>query len=48
MDELGFALLSCKLSLKTFAAGSTIYTRGSPSDFAYIIVCGAIKVHKNF
>jgi len=47
MDDWSLALLSCKVALKGFRPDTTIYQRDSPSDFAYIIVGGAIKVTKN-
>ena len=44
MDDWSFALLSCKVVLKSFLTDSVIYKRDSPSDFAYIIVSGSIQV----
>ena len=46
MDDWSFALLSCKVVIKCFLSDSLIYKRGSESDFAYIIVGGAIKVQQ--
>ena len=44
MDDWSFALMSCKVVLKSFLADSIIYKRGGASDFAYIIVSGSIQV----
>ena len=46
MDDWSFALMSCKVVLKSFLADSIIYQRGGASDFAYIIVSGSIQVRQ--
>jgi len=44
MDEWSFALLSCKVFIRCYLAEATIYRKGDPSDFAYIMLCGSVKV----
>lgn len=44
MDEWSFALLSCKISIRCYLGGTLIYKKGDPSDFAYIMLCGSVKV----
>ena len=44
MDEWSYALLSCKVVIKCFEAGTVIYSKGQTSDFAYVLMGGSVKV----
>jgi CRP-like cAMP-binding protein len=46
MDSWSFALLSCKVFLKAYLPDSLILRRGDPSEFAYIVLGGTVKVTK--
>lgn len=44
MDEWSFALLSCKVFIKSFLADQRIYHKGETSDYAYVVLGGSVTV----
>ena len=44
MDAAVFSKLAAKVTLKGFKTDETIFSKDSPSDFAYIILFGTVKV----
>lgn len=47
MDEWSYALLTCKIFLRGYETGSIIFEKGAPSDYAYIILHGSVRVSVN-
>ena len=44
LEDASYDRLSHRVSLKSFAAGSTIYTQGQLPEYAYIILFGAVSI----
>ena len=44
MDAVSYSKLSGKVCLKGFDAGACIFRKDAPSDFAYIVMYGSVKV----
>lgn len=44
MDDWSLTLLACKVNLSGYRTGETIVLTGDPSDYAYIILGGSVKV----
>jgi uncharacterized membrane protein len=42
MDDWSFALLSCKIGLKTFETKDYIYKCGDESEYSYIVLIGSV------
>lgn len=44
LEDASYERLSHRVCLKSFAAGSTIYTQGQLAEYAYIILFGAVSI----
>ena len=47
LEDTSYERLSHRVSLKSFAAGSTIYTQGQLAEYAYIILFGSVSISVN-